>query len=63
MSDLQNAVKKLHEIGPKTVAVSSTELGDKLTAIFSTIKGNKKMMQLLERNTVYQNSFSFQIRS
>ncbi|XP_029045685.1 pyridoxal kinase [Osmia bicornis bicornis] len=45
MSDLQNAVKKLHEIGPKTVAVSSTELGDKLTAIFSTIK-DKKLIKI-----------------
>lgn len=41
MSDVRNAVKKLHEIGPETVAVTSTELGDKLTAIFSTIKDNK----------------------
>lgn len=39
MSELQNAIKKLHQKGPKTVAVSSTELSDKLTAIVSTAKG------------------------
>jgi len=38
MSELQNAIKKLHQNGPKTVAVSSTELSDKLTAIVSTAK-------------------------
>ncbi|XP_011169541.2 pyridoxal kinase [Solenopsis invicta] len=38
MSELQNAIKNLHKIGPKTVAVSSTELSDKLTAVVSTAK-------------------------
>lgn len=41
MSELQNALKELHKIGPKTVAVSSTEINDKLTAIVSTSKDNK----------------------
>jgi len=39
MSELQNAIKKLHHNGPKTVAISSTDLSDKLTAIVSTTKG------------------------
>lgn len=39
ITELQNAIKKLHQIGPKTVAVSSTELNDKLTAVVSTEKG------------------------
>ncbi|XP_011873022.1 PREDICTED: pyridoxal kinase [Vollenhovia emeryi] len=43
MSELQNAIKKLHQNGPKTVAVSSTELSDKLTAIVSTAKDNALM--------------------
>ncbi|KAF3430144.1 hypothetical protein E2986_02491 [Frieseomelitta varia] len=41
MSELQNALKELHKIGPQTVAVSSTEMNDKLTAIVSTSKDNK----------------------
>ncbi|KAK9299317.1 hypothetical protein QLX08_007664 [Tetragonisca angustula] len=41
MSELQNALKELHKIGPQTVAVSSTEINDKLTAIVSTSKDNK----------------------
>lgn len=40
ITELQNAIKKLHQIGPKTVAVSSTELNDKLTAVVSTEKDN-----------------------
>jgi len=39
MVELQNAIKKLHQIGPQTIAVSSTDLNDKLTALVSTIKG------------------------
>ncbi|XP_060818739.1 pyridoxal kinase [Bombus pascuorum] len=41
MSELQDAVTVLHKIGPQTVAVSSTEINDKLTAIISTNKENK----------------------
>lgn len=41
MSELQDAVTVLHKIGPQTVAVSSTEINDKLTAIISTNKGNE----------------------
>ncbi|KZC05086.1 Pyridoxal kinase [Dufourea novaeangliae] len=40
MSDLQTAVKELHKAGPETVAISSTEIDDKLIAIFSAIKNN-----------------------
>ncbi|XP_024890907.1 pyridoxal kinase [Temnothorax curvispinosus] len=43
MNELQNAIKKLHQKGPKTVAVSSTELSDKLTAVVSTAKDNTLM--------------------
>lgn len=39
ISELQNAIKKLHQKGPKIVAVSSTELSDKLTAVVSNAKG------------------------
>lgn len=39
MSELQNAIKKLHLNGPKIIAVSSTELDNKLTAVVSTAKG------------------------
>ncbi|XP_012231089.1 pyridoxal kinase [Linepithema humile] len=41
MTDLQNAIKKVHEIGPQTIAVSSTDFSDKLTALVSTVKDNK----------------------
>ncbi|XP_006625018.1 pyridoxal kinase [Apis dorsata] len=41
MSDLENAIKKVHKMGPQTVAVSSTELDNKLTTIISTNKDNK----------------------
>lgn len=39
MTELQSAIKTLHQIGPQIVAVSSTELDDKLTAIVSAVKG------------------------
>lgn len=39
ITDLRNAIKKLHQIGPQIVAVSSTELNDKLTAVVSAVKG------------------------
>lgn len=39
MTDLLNAIEKLHEIGPQIVAVSSTDFNDKLTALVSTAKG------------------------
>ncbi|XP_011634149.1 pyridoxal kinase [Pogonomyrmex barbatus] len=38
MNELQNAIKKLHQAGPKIVAISSTELNDKLTTVVSTAK-------------------------
>lgn len=40
LTELQNAIKKLHEIGPQTIAVSSTDFSDKLTALVSTMKDN-----------------------
>lgn len=40
INELQNAIKKLHHNGPKTVAVSSTDFSDKLTAVVSTTKDN-----------------------
>ncbi|XP_016920635.1 pyridoxal kinase [Apis cerana] len=40
-SDLENAIKKVHKMGPQTVAISSTELNNKLTTIISTNKDNK----------------------
>jgi len=39
MNELQNAIKKLHRNGPKTVAISSTDLSEKLTAVVSAAKG------------------------
>ncbi|XP_017890804.1 pyridoxal kinase-like [Ceratina calcarata] len=45
MSDLQNAVKLLHKIGPQMVAITSTEIGDKLTTVISTNK-DKKLMKI-----------------
>jgi len=39
MNELQNAIKKLHRNGPKTVAISSTDLNEKLTAVVSAAKG------------------------
>lgn len=45
MSDLENAVKQLHKIGPQTVAVSSTEISNKLTAVVST-KKDKKLIKI-----------------
>ncbi|XP_076639344.1 pyridoxal kinase [Colletes latitarsis] len=38
--ELRSAIKELHKAGPQIVAVSSTEIDNKLTAIFSTIKDN-----------------------
>ncbi|KAG5317571.1 PDXK kinase, partial [Pseudoatta argentina] len=40
MSELQNAIKKLHRNGPKTVAISSTDLSEKLTAVVSAAEDN-----------------------
>lgn len=39
MTELQSAIKKLHQIGPKIIAVSSTEFNNKLTTVVSTEKG------------------------
>ena len=39
MSDLKEAIQILHSKGPKTVAVSSTDINDKLTSIKSTSAG------------------------
>lgn len=39
MTDLTNAIEKLHSMGPKIVAVSSTDLNGKLTAVVSRAKG------------------------
>ncbi|XP_072765049.1 pyridoxal kinase isoform X3 [Anoplolepis gracilipes] len=47
MIELQDAIKKLHQIGPKTVAVSSTELNNKLTAVVSTEKGSGDLFAAL----------------
>ncbi|XP_020278168.1 pyridoxal kinase [Pseudomyrmex gracilis] len=43
MIELKSAIKKLHQIGPQTVAVSSTEIDSKLTAVVSTTKDNTIM--------------------
>lgn len=40
ITELQNAIKKLHQSGPETVAVSSIEINNKLTAVVSTEKDN-----------------------
>lgn len=56
MQDLQNAVKQLHKIGPQTVAVSSAEIGDKLTAIFSKNKGNEVIKFALKKNKANEKS-------
>ncbi|XP_076281658.1 pyridoxal kinase [Lasioglossum baleicum] len=39
--EVQTAIKVLHNAGPHIVAVSSTEIDNKLTAICSTVKDNK----------------------
>ncbi|XP_012273265.1 pyridoxal kinase isoform X2 [Orussus abietinus] len=44
MADLQSAIKKLHEKGPKTVVVSSANIDNKLVAVASTI--GKKMLKI-----------------
>ncbi|XP_025158237.1 pyridoxal kinase isoform X2 [Harpegnathos saltator] len=41
MDELQSVLKELHATGPQTIAVSSTELNNKLTAVVSTAKDNK----------------------
>ncbi|XP_070517716.1 pyridoxal kinase isoform X2 [Cardiocondyla obscurior] len=40
MSELQKSIKKLHQNGPKTVAISSTEFSNTLITVVSTIKDN-----------------------
>lgn len=45
VSELQSAIEEIHKIGPETIAVSSTEIGDKLTAIFSTVK-DKRLIKI-----------------
>lgn len=37
--ELKDAIKELHKMGPQTVAVSSTDIDEKLTSIVSTAKG------------------------
>lgn len=40
MNEVQDALKKLHQIGPQTIAISSTELNNsKLTTVVSATKG------------------------
>jgi len=39
MAECQNAIEKVHQIGPHTIAVSSTDFNDKLIALVSAIKG------------------------
>ncbi|KMQ90540.1 pyridoxal kinase-like protein [Lasius niger] len=46
ITELQNAIKRLHQIGPKTVAVSSTELNNKLTAVVSTEKEDNTLLKM-----------------
>ncbi|XP_076662279.1 pyridoxal kinase isoform X2 [Halictus rubicundus] len=41
IEEVRTAIKVLHKEGPHTVAVSSAEIGNKLTAICSTVKDNK----------------------
>lgn len=41
IKELQDTVTELHKMGPKVIAVSSTEINDKLTALVSTMKDNK----------------------
>ncbi|XP_076183301.1 pyridoxal kinase [Ptiloglossa arizonensis] len=40
ISELKSALKQLHKLGPQIVAISSTEIDNKLTATLSTIKDN-----------------------
>ncbi|KAL6422063.1 hypothetical protein ACFW04_010849 [Cataglyphis niger] len=40
MTELKNAIKKLHQIGPKIIAVSSIELNHKLMTVVSNEKDN-----------------------
>ena len=39
VSELKDAVQELHKLGPQTVAVSSTDIDEKLTSVVSTAKG------------------------
>ncbi|XP_008214875.1 pyridoxal kinase isoform X1 [Nasonia vitripennis] len=41
MSELKDGIQELHKMGPKTVAISSTDIDEKLTSIVSTAKDNK----------------------
>ncbi|XP_014238929.1 pyridoxal kinase [Trichogramma pretiosum] len=41
MEELRQSIKELHSLGPKTIAVSSTDIDDKLTSILSTEDGSK----------------------
>ncbi|CAK9832134.1 Pyridoxal kinase [Anthophora retusa] len=41
MSELKDAIRRLHDIGPEIVAISSTDINNKLTAVFSITKDNK----------------------
>ncbi|KAJ8673649.1 hypothetical protein QAD02_004911 [Eretmocerus hayati] len=41
MSDLKSSIKEIHELGPKTIAVSSSDIDEKLTSIVSTSKDDK----------------------
>ncbi|XP_058799862.1 pyridoxal kinase [Phymastichus coffea] len=40
-TELKDAILGLHKMGPKIVAVSSCDIGDKLTSVTSTTKDNK----------------------
>lgn len=39
LDDLQNVIKDLHKMGPQTVAVSSAEMNNKMSAVISSLKG------------------------
>lgn len=48
MSELEDGIQELHKMGPQTVAISSTDIDEKLTSIVSTAKGNSS----LTRNSI-----------
>lgn len=39
MTELKTCIQEIHDVGPSIIAVSSTEIDNKLTSLVSTKKG------------------------
>ena len=44
MDDMKNGINDLHKLGPKIVAISSTDIDDKLTSVVSNVKGKQNWL-------------------